>query len=345
MRVLQLGPYPPPYGGVETNLVAIRKYLLDRGIPCAVVNLTRFRKAEADEVYYPRSAVELFGLLLRLRYDVVHLHVGGNFAPRLLGLSLLCSLIPGAKTVLSFHSGGYPGSPEGRTARPFTLRGFVFRRFDRLIAVNSEIARMFRKFGVEPNRIRQICPHTFSQPADAPLPEPMRAFFASHEHVLLTVGGLKPEYDLPLQISTLGKVRERFPGAGLVILGEGSLKRQLQELIARQPWAEHILLFGDSPHQTTLRAMADCTILLRTTLYDGDSIAVREALSLGTPVIASDNGMRPEGVTLIPVSDPVALEDAIARLLTDTPTRTAALEEGERNIAEVFELYREIASG
>ena len=28
MRVLQLGPYPPPHGGVQTNLVAIRAFLL-----------------------------------------------------------------------------------------------------------------------------------------------------------------------------------------------------------------------------------------------------------------------------------------------------------------------------
>ena len=39
-------------------------------------------------------------------------------------------------------------------------------------------------------------------------------------------------------------------------------------------------------------AMSRITIFLRTTLYDGDSISVREALHLGVPVIASDNGMR-----------------------------------------------------
>ena len=27
MIILQMGPYPPPHGGVQTNLVAIRRYL------------------------------------------------------------------------------------------------------------------------------------------------------------------------------------------------------------------------------------------------------------------------------------------------------------------------------
>ena len=34
MRVVQLGPYPPPHGGVQTNLVAIREYLRRRGHAC-----------------------------------------------------------------------------------------------------------------------------------------------------------------------------------------------------------------------------------------------------------------------------------------------------------------------
>ncbi|MGH9496096.1 MAG: hypothetical protein ACRD3B_13945, partial [Candidatus Sulfotelmatobacter sp.] len=77
MRVLQLGPYPPPYGGVQTNLVAIRSFLLKRGIPCAVINVTRHRKPEGDEIYYPSSAAGLLSLLARLDYNLVHYHFGG----------------------------------------------------------------------------------------------------------------------------------------------------------------------------------------------------------------------------------------------------------------------------
>ena len=78
MRVLQLGPFPPPHGGIQTNLVAIREYLRSRGIPCGVINLTRHRKPNSDEVYYPASAAELLRLLLTLPYDILHLHIGGN---------------------------------------------------------------------------------------------------------------------------------------------------------------------------------------------------------------------------------------------------------------------------
>jgi len=139
MRVLQLGPYPPPHGGVQTNLVAIRDYLRGQDIPCAVINLTRHRKPDADEVYYPAGAAGLLRRLLTLPYDVLHLHIGGNLTTRLLGLSLVCCLIPGKKAVLTFHSGGFPSSPAGQALQSKTFSAFVLRRFDAIIGVNPEI--------------------------------------------------------------------------------------------------------------------------------------------------------------------------------------------------------------
>ena len=47
MKVLLFGPYPPPHGGVQTHLVALRDFLQRRNIECGVVNLTRFRQADA----------------------------------------------------------------------------------------------------------------------------------------------------------------------------------------------------------------------------------------------------------------------------------------------------------
>src|SRR2546427_6152150 len=283
MRVLQLGPYPPPQGGIQTHLVALRQFLLARKIPCAAINLTRFRGAERDGIYYPRSALGLARLLLRLPCPIIHLHVGGNVTPRLLGLSLFCSLLPRRRTVLTLHSGGYPSSQAGRMARARTLRGFVLRRFDRVIAVNQEIVGLFAKFGLESDRIRSIPPFAMPEPAPT-LPDRLRDFFAMHRPLLLSVNGLEPEYDLPLQIDVLGRVRERFSKAGLVILGWGSLEGDLRAYISAKPYADDVLLYGDAPHPVALRAIADSDLLLRTTWYDGDSISVREALRLGTPV-------------------------------------------------------------
>ena len=345
MKVALLGPYPPPEGGVQSNLVALRQSLENAGHSCVAVNLTRFR-GQVPGVCYPSGALELALLLLRLRVDILHLHFGGHLSPRLLGLAFLCTLLPGRKTVLTFHSGGYPSSPAGQTAARWTVRGFVFRRLDGLIAVNAEIAALYRKLGVPPERIRTILPFSVTPPDPAgPLPEKLHRFLAVHRPLMLSVAGLEPEYDLPLQIDTLEDILQRFPGAGLVILGSGSLQEKLRSEVASKAYADHVLLYGDLPRAATLRTMLDCDVVLRTTLYDGDSIAVREALYLGAPVIATDNGMRPPGVRLVPVSDRRRLRDALLDLLSAPGERVPVSGDGQENLRAVLEFYREVFRG
>src|SRR5262249_50198683 len=146
---------------------------------------------------------------------------------------------PNRKAILTFHSGGYPLSKQGRAARPGTLRGFVFRRFDRIIGVNAEIVEMFRKFGVSEKRVRLIYPHAAVSimPTGSALPPKLQSFFETHSPGLITVGLLEPEYDLPLQIEVMGRVREKFCNAGLLIAGAGSLEQDLRKLIQTKPYA------------------------------------------------------------------------------------------------------------
>jgi len=59
-----------------------------------------------------------------------------------------------------------------------------------------------------------------------------------------------------------------------------------------------VLLVGDVSHDTCLSLMAASDVFVRATLEDGDSVSVREALSLGVPVVASSTAMRPAGAIL-----------------------------------------------
>jgi glycogen(starch) synthase len=344
MRVLLLGPYPPPHGGVETNLVAIRRFLHQQGIPCAVINITRHRKQEVDEIYYPRNTAELVGRLFSLRYDVLHLHVGGLLSRRVLGLALVCNIVPGKKTVFTFHSGGYPSMPEAKALTSRSLAGVALRRFDRVIGVNQQIVDFFHRLGVQAGRTRLIAPHAFLAADDhnGELPEPLKAFYADHQPVLISAGQLEPEYDLPLQIDVMERVRERFPQAGLLLLGQGSLVHRLRKKIEEKPFAKHILLAGDIAHEVTMRAIARADLMLRTTLYDGDAISVREARFVGTPVVATDNSMRPAGVHLIPFSDPNALVVAVEQVLRSPKAREKMPVPDASNLEAVLRLYEEL---
>jgi glycosyltransferase involved in cell wall biosynthesis len=220
----------------------------------------------------------------------------------------------------------------------------VLRRFDGVIAVNEEIVSFLHKVGVRPQRVRCISPYAFppKDPSADLLPPYLASFLEKHHPVLLSVGLLEPEYDLPLQIETLPLVRQKFSDAGLLLIGSGSLEASLRAKIDASPSAQHILLAGDVPHAATMEAVSRSRLMLRTTLYDGDALSVREALQLGTPVIATDNGMRPPGVRLIPKSDSRALLRAIDEALQHPAERKEQACHDESNLQAVFDFYRDL---
>lgn len=342
MKIALLGPYPPPNGGVQTNLAALRRFLLARGISCTVLNITRFRKREEEEIYYPKNAFALLWHLLRRRYDVLHLHLGGALTRRELALGFVLCSIPWSKAVLTFHSGGYPQSAGGRTAKPWTLRGFIFRRFDAIVAVNSSIAEVFKKFGVASERVHVIAPDAFFAQDRSELPPALAQFYAGHDPVVLSVSGLEPEYDIDTQLRAFPAIRRRYPKAGLAILGWGSLQEELNARIASSESAGHVQLCGDVPHAAALEAMACARVVIRTSLYDGDSIAVREALHLGTPVIATDTAMRPPGVSLVPVRSLEALTARLLEVLGSERPATAAVRDDVANLQCVLDIYERL---
>ena len=343
LRVVQLGPYAPPRGGVQVNLEAIHSCLMKHGHFSRVINITANRKHQEKNIYYPRNWLALLFILFRLSCDILHLHIGGRVTPRLLALSLICCALPGRKAVLTFHSGGYPSSKEGLKARSKSMAGFVFRKFDSIIGVNQEIVQLFHRFGVVPDKVKLIQPHALpSELPDRDLPTPLKDFFEAHKPILLTVSGLEQEYDIAVQIDVFGLVLKQYPSAGLAIIGSGNSEELFRNMIAHTSYKSHILLCGDMPHEDTLLAIRACDLFLRTSRYDGDSIAVREALHFGIPVIATDTGMRPSQVHLVPVSNPIALRQAIEKCLLSPCGDRQLGRASEKNIEAVVELYQEL---
>jgi glycogen(starch) synthase len=341
MHVLQLGPYPPPEGGINRNILAIREELLKSGHRCSVVATSRSTQVTAEpDVYHPNSSADLIRLLRKMDSDVLHLHIGGEITTRVMALALACTVFGRGKKILSVHSGGYPTSKAGRAAKPNSFRGRIFRRFDKIIAVNSIIGDVFGRYGIDGDWLHVIHPYVHREPdRNVEVPEDLKNFISAHTPSLLTVGLLEPEYDLTMQVDAMGEVLKTHPRAGLMIVGSGSLEQELRSVIASKTYAEHVFLAGDVPHPVTLHLLNRCDILLRTTLFDGDAISVREALFLGTPVIATDNGMRPDGVVLMPIHDPVAMVLAISELSAKKTPRRAPCKVDMSNVAAVINLY------
>ena len=340
-RILQLGPYPPPEGGISRNMIAIRDELLARGHSCSIIATSQSSRVdEGSDVHHPRSAFALIKLLSSLKYDVLHLHIGGDVSPRVLALVAACSLFGRKRSILTLHSGAYPLTNEAKNASPNSIRGRIFRRFSRIVAVNEAIADVFRRYGVPPDRIKVILPYSLRQPDEqVTVPQELKNFYGRYSPMLLSVGGLEKDYDPLFQIDVMKEILAKFPNAGLMIVGDGSMRSEVEAAIAASGYADNIHLAGNIEHSVTLHLINDADILLRTTLFDGDAISVREALFLGTSVIATDTHSRPNGVHLVDIGDKNALVAEINKVVAAGNQNHLESLPDESNIKEVVDLY------
>lgn len=325
-------------------MLAIRDELEVHGHQCSIIATSKSTNIISDKnLYRPHTPSELVKLLKKLDYDVLHLHIGGEITKRVLGLIAVCAFYGRGKSVLTIHSGGYPLSKEGQNAKRTSIRAEIFRRFERIIAVNPLIAEVFRKYGINEKKIRVVYPFSHKSPdRSVEVPRDLREFAAKHEPFLLTVGGLEDLYDLPVQIKALEEVIKHFPNAGLMIAGSGILEDDLKRIISQTSYADKILLAGNVPHEIVLHLINDCDVLLRTTKFDGDAIAIREALFLETPVIATDNKMRPNGVHTVPVSDAKSLANKIREVLKTEKKIKQEKSGDSENLIEVIKIYEEL---
>ncbi|MBK8302171.1 MAG: glycosyltransferase [Chloracidobacterium sp.] len=205
LHVLQLGPVPPPEGGISRNMLAIRYELRAAGHRCSIIATSKSTvESNEPDIYHPRSKTALIGLLRNLDYDVLHLHIGGEVTKRVLALAFACTIFGGKRTVLTLHSGGYATTDAAKNAKPSSLAGRIIRRFSRIVTVNEGLADVFRRYGVEDEKLSVVLPYSLKSPDEnVSVPVELASFCKSHSPLLLAVGGLEKDYEPLMQIAAM----------------------------------------------------------------------------------------------------------------------------------------------
>ncbi len=340
LHVVELGPIPPPEGGVSRQIVAIKDRLTDRGIKCTLVATTRSDPdhRSADNVY-PESPLALVSILRESDADIFHLHLGGEITLRVLALALAV-----AKTarcsILTMHSGGFPKAIAGSSIFRRKFAASILKKFDRVIAVSGDIADALRELGVPPEKVETIPPYALYLPdPDIQPDEKLRDFLVGHSPILVAVGGLETEYAPIEQIAAVKDLVGEFPNIGLVIAGDGSIRNKVVESIADAGLSESVYLAGNVSHDISLHLLQKADVALRTTRYDGDAISVRESLFLGTPVLATRAGTRPEGVHFIDELTPNSIAQGVRAILGQPRSEKRKTGSDLSQIERVVDLY------
>lgn len=167
--------------------------------------------------------------------------------------------------------------------------------------------------------------------------------------LLLCVARLVAKKGVATLIRACAVLAERGVAYRCQVVGDGPLRAPLAGLIADLGLTTRVRLLGALDQRAVLRSYGEAAVFVLPCRIadDGDRdalpVAILEAMSVGVPVIATPvAGIREvvrDGDTglLVPPASPVALADAIERLLADRPLRTR-LATAARPVADGFDL-------
>ena len=192
----------------------------------------------------------------------------------------------------------------------------LYKRADGVICLSDAMANdMVHKLGIPANKTVRIYNPVEVQRVREMADVGGNPYSGAGPH-LVAAGRLSQEKGFDVLIAAMPQVLKKFPGATLVILGEGQLKQQLIQQAQEVGLEQSVRLLGYQQNPWPYFRHADVFVL--SSRFDGMPNAVLEALALGTRVVAADcpGGIReiqacdPEMI-LVPPEKPDALADGI----------------------------------
>lgn len=166
------------------------------------------------------------------------------------------------------------------------------------------------------------------------------------EDLVVYLGRLDPEKNLPVLVSAFVAVHLARPDAHLRLLGDGAEREMLQDQIAQAGLAGAARIDVGLTDAEVRRALASATVFVMPSTAELQSISTLEALATGVPVVAADAMALPHLVVdgsdgrLAPPGDVAAFASAIADVLgLDEPEYTA-MRVAARTMAEKHDADR-----
>jgi phosphatidylinositol alpha-mannosyltransferase len=325
-------PYYPQNGGVSENVHYTAMELRNLGHEVDIVT-SRFRTERESRDGVRRIGKNILlphlgafanvnaGLRLGREMDRIYgsadydvIHVQEPLSPTL-PLVAIERAPENAVVVGTFHASS-PQAIGYRLARPFLQRHS--QRLDGRIAVSHAarrfIARYFdEEYRVIPNGVDLSRFH----PGVGPLPD-----HRSERPTILFVGRFYPRKGLPILLSALPRIASRVPRLRVLVVGGGPLGPWVRFLARTAPCEVRFLGEVDAAELPRAYRTAD-VFVAPSTGQESFGIVHLEAMASGVPIIASDiEGYREildsgREALLFRNRDPVALADAVIRVLSD----------------------------
>jgi len=166
---------------------------------------------------------------------------------------------------------------------------------------------------------------------------------------LFCVARLSPEKGLTFAIEALKVLLDKGHDLELRFAGDGPSKARLQALVDRLRLADRVKFVGFLTEEEVIYELQKADLFVLPSFVEGLPVSAMEALAIGVPVIATNiagtSELIEDGKTglLIRPSDPIALADAVVRMIADHDFRLRAAAEGRKKVELEFDVDKETA--
>lgn len=316
--------------GYDVQVVASRNTPADHGLPVASILPAL---VPADRWVLPRSLLQMWQARDILRdCDLIH-SANELFAP-------LAALVAGERPMIQTLHGTYANLPRMRRYPVGALYRAAYRRAE-LVCVSRYTARVAGENA--PGARIHVIPNGVDAPTVTPAADSQTP---SARPVILATGGVKARKGTLHIVRALAVVRERYPSAQVVIVGnprDGSeYTRAVRAEVERLNLRDAVIFTGFVPDETLWAWYNAADVFVMPSMnhgysFEGFGLVHLEAGHAGLPVIGTrDCGIEDairDGVTGLLVSQAgidAELPRAILRLLADDDLRRSMGENGRQ---------------
>lgn len=349
-----VGPFPPPYGGISIHLQRLTRYLDQSQYDYTLYNGTSDSSCSNRIISVKnRKLFFIVKLFLFERSKIFHLHTPNFLARVVFGIMAM------------FRSGKYVISIQGRSINLSIEKSlikkwitfWILNQMDAIIACNENIKNdCINKIGLSKKKIFMI--PAYIPPLVEDIKEPpayLSKFIQSHFPVLCATGWIGQKYNaedvygIDMLIELTERLMPDFPNIGLVLSVNGAESEKLvQQTInhAKALVGDHINFIIEQLDDV-VGLYRDCDLFCRPTNTDGDAVSIREALHVGTPVIASDCVTRPVECVLFKSRNMNDFEHTVRKALKriDKLFVVPKVEGAPNNAELILQLYNTLIAG
>jgi len=163
------------------------------------------------------------------------------------------------------------------------LLKFAFRKADWITAMADHMKKAIEDLGVPSSKVSTV---PFG--IDPLIFNDENRLISENEFVITSTRNFEDIYNIPHLIKAVSKIKDQIPGIKLNLIGDGSLRSEIEEMVDSFGLKPFTTFYGKIPQPQIASILRGSNLFISVSLSDGNNISLNEAMACGTYSIVTN---------------------------------------------------------